>query len=202
MTTSATASVSGKRYTCPYCPYGTDRRDLYTRHENIHREEKPFHCYICFKPFNRADHVKKHFMRMHRDHVYDVSRIRRPVGTNAPKPLQQDTATTPTAATANTSSQQQPQQPQQQHITCQSTFPSNKGYQLQPNVATSGSGTIGIYQTTAMPAPGGIMQSDANNCNTGRRVQNGGCNSKSHLKGGSKSAQERRFTSQFVFVTS
>ncbi|XP_029672955.1 uncharacterized protein LOC115241367 isoform X2 [Formica exsecta] len=190
MTTSATASVSGKRYTCPYCPYGTDRRDLYTRHENIHREEKPFHCYICFKPFNRADHVKKHFMRMHRDHVYEVSKIRRPMG-SASKPLQQDTAITPTAATANASSQQQPQQ---QHINCQSTFATNKGYQLQPNVATSGTGTIGIYQTTAMPASGGIMQPDTNNCNTGRRVQNGGCNSKSHLKGGSKSAQERRYT--------
>lgn len=190
MTTSAAASVSGKRYTCPYCPYGTDRRDLYTRHENIHREEKPFHCYMCFKPFNRADHVKKHFMRMHRDQVYDVSKIRRPVGTSASKPLQQDTATTPTAAT-NASTQPQPQQ---QHMNCQATFASNKGYQLQPNVATSGTGTIGIYQTTTMPAPGGIMQPDVNNCNTGRRVQNGGCNSKSHLKGGSKSAQERRYS--------
>ncbi|EFN66126.1 Protein charlatan [Camponotus floridanus] len=189
MTTSAAASVSGKRYTCPYCPYGTDRRDLYTRHENIHREEKPFHCYMCFKPFNRADHVKKHFMRMHRDQTYDVSKIRRPVGTSASKPLQQDTATTPTAANAST----QPQ-PQQQHMNCQATFASNKGYQLQPNVATSGTGTIGIYQTTTMPAPGGIMQPDVNNCNTGRRVQNGGCNSKSHLKGGSKSAQERRYS--------
>ncbi|GAB1861823.1 Protein charlatan [Camponotus japonicus] len=190
MTTSAAASVSGKRYTCPYCPYGTDRRDLYTRHENIHREEKPFHCYMCFKPFNRADHVKKHFMRMHRDQAYDVSKIRRPVGTSASKPLQQDTATTPTAVT-NASTQPQPQQ---QHMNCQATFASNKGYQLQPNVATSGTGTIGIYQTTTMPAPGGIMQPDVNNCNTGRRVQNGGCNSKSHLKGGSKSAQERRYS--------
>ncbi|XP_029165539.1 uncharacterized protein LOC114936491 isoform X3 [Nylanderia fulva] len=194
MTTSATASVSGKRYTCPYCPYGTDRRDLYTRHENIHREEKPFHCYVCFKPFNRADHVKKHFMRMHRDHAYDVSRIRRPVGTSAPKPLQQDTTTTQTAAIANASSQQQPQQ---QHINCQSTFASNKSYQLQPNVASSSTGTIGIYQTTTMPAPGGIMQLDTSNCNTGRRVQNGGCNSKSHLKGGSKSSQERRYTCNY-----
>ena len=33
-----------KRYTCPYCPYATDRRDLYTRHETIHSEEKPFQC--------------------------------------------------------------------------------------------------------------------------------------------------------------
>lgn len=55
-----------KRYTCPYCPYATDRRDLYTRHETIHSEEKPFQCYICDKQFNRADHCKKHFSRMHR----------------------------------------------------------------------------------------------------------------------------------------
>ena len=55
-----------KRYTCPYCPYATDRRDLYTRHETIHSEEKPFQCYVCDKQFNRADHCKKHFSRMHR----------------------------------------------------------------------------------------------------------------------------------------
>lgn len=61
-------------------------------------------------------------------------------------------------------------------------------------INTHGTGTMSIYQTTTMPTPGGIMQSDASNCNTGRRVQNGGCNSKSHLKGGSKSAQERRYT--------
>lgn len=58
---------AGKRYACAACPYATDRRDLFTRHENIHRDEKPFHCYLCQKQFNRADHVKKHFLRMHRD---------------------------------------------------------------------------------------------------------------------------------------
>lgn len=192
MSSPVAASTSGKRYTCPFCPYGTDRRDLYTRHENIHREEKPFHCYMCYKPFNRADHVKKHFMRMHRDHAYDVSRIRRPVGTTAPKPLQQDSTATPT--TVNMSSQQQPQQ---QHMSNQFGFANNKSYQLQPNAATSststGTGTTGIHQAIIMPSPAGIVQSDANNCNTGRRVQNGGCNSKSHLKGGSKSTQERRY---------
>lgn len=66
-----------KRYTCPYCPYQTDRRDLYNRHENIHRDEKPFQCYVCDKQFNRADHVKKHFMRMHREHNYDINKIRK-----------------------------------------------------------------------------------------------------------------------------
>ncbi|XP_038212933.1 protein charlatan [Zerene cesonia] len=68
---------AGKRYACGACPYATDRRDLFTRHENIHRDEKPFHCYLCQKQFNRADHVKKHFLRMHRDQPYDLNRIRR-----------------------------------------------------------------------------------------------------------------------------
>lgn len=66
-----------KRYSCSVCPYSTDRRDLYTRHENIHKEEKPFHCYACLKQFNRADHVKKHFLRMHREMEYDINKTRR-----------------------------------------------------------------------------------------------------------------------------
>ncbi|XP_017783831.1 PREDICTED: zinc finger protein 84-like [Nicrophorus vespilloides] len=79
-----TPNASGsKRYSCSYCPYATDRRDLFTRHENIHREEKPFQCYVCQKQFNRADHVKKHFLRMHREHVYDLNRIRRHPPKNA-----------------------------------------------------------------------------------------------------------------------
>lgn len=201
MASVAAASASSKRYCCPFCPYGTDRRDLFTRHENIHREDKPFMCYVCMKAFNRADHVKKHFLRMHREHQYDLSRIRRPPGSNPPKPLQQDSGNTSAAAaaaaavvaaaTAGASGQQQPQQ---QHANYQSTFAGN---QLQPNTAASSNGTntIGIYQTTTMAAPG-IMQPD-NNLNTGRRVQNGGCNSKSHLKGGSKGTQERRYTCMY-----
>lgn len=82
-TGDSTASSSNKRYSCTYCPYATDRRDLFTRHENIHREEKPFQCYVCQKQFNRADHVKKHFLRMHRDHPYDLNRIRRHPPKNA-----------------------------------------------------------------------------------------------------------------------
>lgn len=74
---------NAKRYSCSYCPYATDRRDLFTRHENIHREEKPFQCYVCQKQFNRADHVKKHFLRMHREHPYDLNRIRRHPPKNA-----------------------------------------------------------------------------------------------------------------------
>ncbi|GAB6022575.1 hypothetical protein CHUAL_006677 [Chamberlinius hualienensis] len=66
-----------KKYACPHCPYATDRKDLFTRHENIHRDDKPFHCYVCYKMFNRADHVKKHFYRIHKDHVYDINLIRR-----------------------------------------------------------------------------------------------------------------------------
>ena len=66
-----------RRYECPKCPYATDRRDLFTRHENIHRDEKPFRCYVCNKMFNRADHVKKHFLRIHKGLDYDVKLTRR-----------------------------------------------------------------------------------------------------------------------------
>jgi hypothetical protein len=76
-------SSSQKRYNCTFCHYATDRRDLYTRHENIHRDEKPFHCYICQKQFNRADHVKKHFLRMHRDTPYDINKIKRTISKDA-----------------------------------------------------------------------------------------------------------------------
>lgn len=83
---SATAATATgvKRYTCSTCPYSTDRRDLYTRHENIHKTEKPFHCFACLKQFNRADHVKKHFMRMHREIPYDINKTRRTVPARTP----------------------------------------------------------------------------------------------------------------------
>lgn len=71
-----------KRYACTHCPYSTDRRDLYTRHENIHKEEKPFQCFACLKQFNRADHVKKHFLRMHRELQYDINKTRRHVSSS------------------------------------------------------------------------------------------------------------------------
>ncbi|XP_016953279.1 protein charlatan isoform X4 [Drosophila biarmipes] len=78
---AAAAAANGvhiqKRYACTHCPYSTDRRDLYTRHENIHKDEKPFQCYACLKQFNRADHVKKHFLRMHRELQYDINKTRR-----------------------------------------------------------------------------------------------------------------------------
>ncbi|KAJ8719901.1 hypothetical protein PYW07_011944 [Mythimna separata] len=83
---AAGAPDGAKRYVCAACPYATDRRDLFTRHENIHRDEKPFHCYLCQKQFNRADHVKKHFLRMHRDQPYDLNRIRRSASIVKPSP--------------------------------------------------------------------------------------------------------------------
>ncbi|XP_062561731.1 protein charlatan isoform X2 [Armigeres subalbatus] len=78
---TAVGAATGKRYSCTSCPYTTDRRDLFTRHENIHKEEKPFHCYACLKQFNRADHVKKHFLRMHRDMEYEIAKTRKSVST-------------------------------------------------------------------------------------------------------------------------
>lgn len=75
--TEVYAMASVKRYNCEHCSYATDRKDLFTRHENIHREDKPFQCNVCQKQFNRADHIKKHFIRMHRDHEYVLSNVRR-----------------------------------------------------------------------------------------------------------------------------
>lgn len=112
----SSAGSSDKRYCCNFCPYATDRRDLYTRHENIHRDEKPFQCYVCRKQFNRADHVKKHFLRMHRDHPYDINKIRRSPPKNASgmsyyqkyTSSASNTSTSVTTTTANTSNQAGP----------------------------------------------------------------------------------------------
>lgn len=97
---STTTTSIVKRYNCQSCPYSTDRRDLFTRHENIHKDEKPFHCYVCLKQFNRADHVKKHFLRMHREMAYDINKTRRNPSKNTKTFYQQP--------------QQQQQQSQQQ----------------------------------------------------------------------------------------
>ncbi|XP_012267336.2 protein charlatan isoform X2 [Athalia rosae] len=166
-----TAGASGKRYACPYCPYGTDRRDLYNRHENIHREEKPFHCYVCYKPFNRADHVKKHFLRMHREHSYELARIRRPTGTSS-KPLQDQSSPAVSGGTASSASHHPATYP--------TPYINIKGYQLHPTSTTS------LYPAPGIPAS--VPQTPS------RRTQNGGCDSKSHLKGALKGAQERRYT--------
>lgn len=74
---STGSATTTKRYSCANCSYSTDRRDLYTRHQHIHETVKPFLCYVCVKQFNRADHVKKHFLRMHRELQYDINKTRR-----------------------------------------------------------------------------------------------------------------------------
>ncbi|XP_016840807.1 ecdysone-induced protein 74EF isoform X2 [Nasonia vitripennis] len=161
-------NASGKRYTCLYCPYGTDRRDLYTRHENIHREEKPFHCYVCYKPFSRADHVKKHFLRMHREHTYELSRIRRPAGSSSaikverlPNNESSGNANNTSTSTANSSylntsvgsftSPKQPQQQQQQQQLVpqpqQLTITSTTTYQLPTPPPTA---TAALYQAASL----------------------------------------------------
>uniref|UniRef100_A0A336LUW5 CSON001569 protein n=1 Tax=Culicoides sonorensis TaxID=179676 RepID=A0A336LUW5_CULSO len=110
-----------KRYSCSSCPYSTDRRDLFTRHENIHKEEKPFHCYACLKQFNRADHVKKHFLRMHRDMTYDINKTRKvPAKNNFYNNSNQQQSTTQ-GNQNNVVQQQQLQQTQQQQLAQQLT---------------------------------------------------------------------------------
>ncbi|XP_065339913.1 protein charlatan isoform X2 [Cloeon dipterum] len=113
--TSLTGTTE-KRYSCGYCPYATDRRDLFTRHENIHKDEKPFHCYICRKQFNRADHVKKHFLRMHREQPYDINKIRRAPPKNASGMSYYHKYSAAQPSSSRPSGQQQhQQQPQVQH---------------------------------------------------------------------------------------
>ncbi|KAK0161174.1 hypothetical protein PV327_009673 [Microctonus hyperodae] len=185
MSTSGTTLSSSKRYTCPYCPYGTDRRDLYTRHENIHREEKPFHCYVCYKPFNRADHVKKHFLRMHREHTYELSRIRRSPGTVNNSDIKSHQQQDNNGTTINGNNNH--------HTNYTTNYNNNKNYQLQTSQASTVPGPPTLYQspTTTLSSVVGNMQD--NNCGN-RRINSTGCNSKSHLKAGSKGGLERRYT--------
>lgn len=98
----ANNTLSDKRFYCPHCPYATDRRDLYTRHENIHKDNKPFHCYLCFKQFNRADHVKKHFVRMHPDSEYDISKIRKHPSISKNQTPPTEATSLPSTTTTNT----------------------------------------------------------------------------------------------------
>ncbi|XP_059608185.1 uncharacterized protein LOC132256023 [Phlebotomus argentipes] len=124
---SNSGGAATKRYNCQSCPYSTDRRDLFTRHENIHKDEKPFHCYACLKQFNRADHVKKHFLRMHRELNYDINKTR--------KSQSGSSAAAGTAKPANYSQPQQQQQ--QQHI---SEFLGARSAAAAPEAATNGQG--------------------------------------------------------------
>ncbi|CAO1440396.1 unnamed protein product [Diamesa hyperborea] len=141
-----------KRYNCHTCPYSTDRRDLFTRHENIHKEEKPFHCYACLKQFNRADHVKKHFLRMHREMEYDINKTRR----YPPSSKQQSNSNNNNNNNNNnnsnknnnnyfynqqqqqqsTENQQQPQQQQQQQQLQQQSQQQQQQQQQQPSAIT------------------------------------------------------------------
>lgn len=186
-TSTASTSTSGKRYNCKFCPYGTDRRDLFLRHENIHREQKPYHCYECNKPFNRADHVKKHFTRMHRESVYDVSRIKKPP---EPKPISQDLNEGP--GPSNSMNGQQ-----QQHVSYP-TFTGNREYQMQPTPGTSNG--AGIYQAPTMQNMTNTSGISAPEASTSRRGQNSGCHSRSHTKSSSKNTGERRYVPHVVGV--
>ncbi|GAB0087836.1 protein charlatan [Sergentomyia squamirostris] len=105
-------SGAAKRYNCQSCPYSTDRRDLFTRHENIHKDEKPFHCYACLKQFNRADHVKKHFLRMHRELNYDINKTRKTASSGSSSAAATNPPKAPTNYSINASTLNQ----QQQHI--------------------------------------------------------------------------------------
>ncbi|XP_059477250.1 protein charlatan-like isoform X2 [Neocloeon triangulifer] len=135
---SSLSSSTEKRYSCSYCPYATDRRDLFTRHENIHKDEKPFHCYVCRKQFNRADHVKKHFLRMHRDHPYDINKIRRspPKNASGMSYYHKYSAGQPSSSTGRSHQQQQPQVQQHQQVQQSSHFQQGQSHHnmhhLQP----------------------------------------------------------------------
>lgn len=114
---------------------------------------------------------------MHREHAYELARIRRPTGTSS-KSLQDQTSTQAgSGGQASTTSHHTGNYP--------TAYNNNKSYQLH---STS---TTGIYPAPGIPAT--TMQTP------GRRAQNGGCNSKSHLKGVSKGAQERRWVSLLFF---
>lgn len=106
-TSQAPIAEVQRRFSCTSCTYSTDRRDLYLRHQNIHNPEKPFHCYVCMRQFNRADHVKKHFTRIHRDMTYDNRKTRRSPGA-------QTNSTVKTENNTYFSGQVQHQQNQQQ----------------------------------------------------------------------------------------
>ncbi|XP_058805656.1 zinc finger protein 865-like isoform X2 [Phymastichus coffea] len=194
-------NASGKRYTCLYCPYGTDRRDLYTRHENIHREEKPFHCYVCYKPFSRADHVKKHFLRMHRDHTYELSRIRKSVGASPSlKPLLQPARPAASMQPAPTSPADLVHLQQQQQQQPASSLNPAAIYQA----TTAISSTLDAATVAAMASSTNVAHSQpvppaatVQNSQQSRRSQNTACKTqlgKSTAGSSSNKNQERRYT--------
>lgn len=162
--TQSGENTQNKRYSCTFCPYATDRRDLFTRHENIHRDEKPFQCYVCQKQFNRADHVKKHFLRMHRDHPYDLNRIRRHPPKNSNGMYYQKY------------NSPQHNQPRPQNITTQSP--------IHP----------GLNIPAGFPPPPNALRGVKPPLHSPPKPQQNGCNAKSHGSKTAKKKGEKRYS--------
>ncbi|KAI4489879.1 hypothetical protein M0804_004061 [Polistes exclamans] len=117
------------------------------------------------------------------DVITYLERLRERAETAAPPSRRtQETQTIPAALLPVSSTfllQELPSVPAPQHL-----------HQNSPTMSSVTSSIGKRYSSTSMPAPG-IMQPDVNNCGTSRRMSNGGCNSKSHLKGSSKGSQDR-----------
>ncbi|ODN03115.1 Protein charlatan [Orchesella cincta] len=83
------ASVEEQKiFMCSNCAYQTSRKDLYNRHRQAHTNEKPYSCYLCDSKFSRSDNAKTHFLRKHREHFYDKSKIRKNGFENNPTTVQ------------------------------------------------------------------------------------------------------------------
>jgi len=64
--TGPSLSSSLRRFICDRCPYHTDNKSHLVRHKNsIHLTHRPFPCYVCLKPFSRAENVRAHFRSAH-----------------------------------------------------------------------------------------------------------------------------------------
>lgn len=66
---------SPKKYKCNVCGYETNRGDLARRHALTHSGERPFACYICEQKFKRVEHIKKHFLRLHTNELWESGRV-------------------------------------------------------------------------------------------------------------------------------
>jgi len=184
-TNTSTDNQSTKRYCCTYCPYATDRRDLFTRHENIHREEKPFQCYVCQKQFNRADHVKKHFLRMHRDYPYDLNRIRRQPPKNASGMSYYHKYNNSTTAGTNNTHRQQDNQNNHQAIM---TPPIHQVHHHHNLNIPGGFSTVGLRTGTNIPP---IGKPKTQPSPQPQQHNHNGCNAKSHGSKTKKKGEKR-----------